>query len=573
VPIHNTDIADAFSRIADLLDIDGANPFRVRAYRKASRTVGSLTRRAADLVAEETDLTTLPGIGRDLAAKIEEFVRTGRIAKLTELERRLPPELHQILKLTGLGPKKVKALYRRLGIDSLESLKRAAEGGKIRQLEGFGPKTEANILTEIDAVARAVQRTQWITAEAVVAAIVAHLKAGGGIAEITPAGSFRRRCETVGDLDILVAADTPGPVMERFVAYEDVERVVSRGDTRASVVLRSGLQADLRVVPADSYGAALHYFTGSQAHNIAVRRLANRAGLKINEYGVFDGHRRVAGKTEGEVFDRIGLAWIAPELREDRGEIEAAADGRLPELVTLDAIRGDLHCHTDDSDGRNSLAEMARAAAEKGYAYLAVTNHSQSLRIAGGLAPAEVLRLMATIDRLNSRMDNLVVLKSMEVDIRRDGTLDLPDRVLEHLDFTICSIHSDFRLSREKQTERILRAMDNPYFNILGHPSGRLINQRPAYAVDLQRVIAAAAQRGCCLELNAHPDRLDLDDRHCRLAKAAGVKVALATDAHHTDQFDYMRLGVAQARRGWLAADDVLNTRHLDDLLNLLKRR
>jgi DNA polymerase (family 10) len=351
-----------------------------------------------------------------------------------------------------------------------------------------------------------------------------------------------------------------------------VERVISQGDTRSSILLRPGLQVDLRVVPKESYGAALHYFTGSQAHNVAIRRIGQQKGLKINEYGVFTGSRRTGGRTEEEVYASIDLPYIEPELRENRGEIQAARERRLPHLVALTDIRGDLHCHTTDSDGRNSLDEMAKAAAARGYAYLAITNHTHHLKIARGLSPGAVKKLIAEIDRLNTRLQRVVVLKSMEVDILRDGKLDLPDQILNELDFTVCSIHSDFQLDHDRQTERILRAMDNPRFNILGHPTGRLLNQRPPYAVDLERLITAAAERGCFLELNAHPDRLDLDDAHCRLAKEIGVKVAISTDAHSVDHLDYMCLGVAQARRGWLEPSDVLNTRTLPQLQKLLRR-
>jgi DNA polymerase (family 10) len=572
VMIQNGEIAEYFTKVADFLEIEGANPFRVRAYRNAARTITGLANSITELIAAESDLTQLSGIGKELSEKIREIVRTGRLAKLEELENRLPPGLHHVLKIPGLGPRKVKALYHALKIKGLEDLKKAAQEGRVRTIEGFGQKTEEKILKDIQRLIQSEKRTSWFTAEAIARPLTDYLQQDHRLADITTAGSFRRRKETVGDLDILISCRNASAVMNSFTAYEGVESVISKGDTRSSIVLRSGLQVDLRVVPQESYGAALHYFTGSQAHNIAIRRIGRQKGLKINEYGVFSGSRRMGGRTEEEVYASLDLPYIEPELREDCGEIQAAREGRLPHLVALTDIRGDLHCHTTDSDGRNSLEEMAKAAAARGYAYLAITNHTQHLKIARGLSPAAVKQLIAAIDRLNARSQRGVVLKSMEVDILRDGKLDLPDQILSELDFTVCSIHSDFQLDRDRQTERILRAMDNPHFNILGHPTGRLLDQRPAYAVDLERVITAAAERGCFLELNAHPDRLDLDDVHCRLAKETGVKVAISTDAHSVDHLDYMRLGVAQARRGWLEPSDVLNTHTLSQLQKLFRR-
>ena len=570
--IQNRDIADIFTKVADFLEIEGANPFRVRAYRNAARTVAGLAQSISELIAAESDLTQLSGIGKELDEKIREIVHTGRLAKLEELENRLPAGLHQVLKIPGLGPRKVKVLYHALNIKGLDDLKKAAREGRVRTLEGFGRKTEEGILKNIDRLSHSEIRTPWFTAEAIARSLTDYLKQDQLVPDITVAGSFRRRKETVGDLDILISCRKADAVIKSFTAYESVDRVISHGDTRSSIVLRSGLQVDLRVVPEKSYGAALHYFTGSQAHNIAIRRIGQQRGLKINEYGVFIGSRRKGGRTEEEVYASLDLPYIEPELREDRGEIQAAREKRLPRLVEVTDIRGDLHCHTTDSDGRNSLDEMAGAAAARGYAYLAITNHTHHLKIARGLSPTAVKNLIAEIDRLNDRLQKIVVLKSMEVDILKDGALDLPDHLLSELDFTVCSIHSDFQLDRNRQTERILRAMDNPHFTILGHPTGRLLNQRPAYAVDLERLITAAADRGCFLELNAHPDRLDLDDVHCRLAKEIGVKVAISTDAHSVDHLDYMRLGVAQARRGWLEPSDVLNTRTLPQLQKLLRR-
>jgi DNA polymerase (family 10) len=570
--IRNTDISELFNKTADFLEISGANPFRTRAYRNAARTIASLAHSVSDLLNEDADLTRLSGIGKELDEKIKEIIRTGKLAKLEELEKQVPASLHHVLKIPGLGPRKVKALYDNLGIRSIEELKQAAREERIRKLAGFGKKSEERILKDIRRLDRYETRTLWIAAENIARSLTDYLKLGETFEPYEITGSFRRRKETVRDLDILVASQDAQTIMDRFVLFDHVDEVIAQGETRSAIRLRSGFQVDLRVVGAKSFGAALHYFTGSQAHNIAIRRLGKQKGLKINEYGVFDSHRRVGGLTEEDVFIKVGLPFIRPELREDAGEIQAALENRLPDLITSEDIRGDLHCHTDDSDGRHSLEEMALAAKEKGYAYMAVTNHTGSLKIAQGLSHSEVIRLLKKIDRLNQKLPNIRILKSMEVDILKDGRLDLPDDVLNELDFTICSIHSHFGLSRSKQTERIIRAMDNPRFNILGHPTGRLINRRPAYEVDLSRLIKAAAERGCFMELNAHPERLDLDDVHCRVAKENGVQVAISTDAHQIKDLDFIHLGIAQARRGWLESNDVLNTRDLNQLLILFKR-
>ena len=390
--------------------------------------------------------------------------------------------------------------------------------------------------------------------------------------KVVAAGSYRRRRETVGDLDILVTCKKDSPVMDRFVDYSEIDEVVSKGDTRSTVYLRSGVQVDLRVVQEVSYGAALHYFTGSKAHNIAVRKLGQKKSLKINEYGVFKDDDRIAGKTEEEVYEQVDLPYIEPELREDRGEIEAAQKDRLPRLITLDDIRGDLHMHTEATDGRCPLEEMVDKAKDLGYAYIAVTDHSQRVTMAKGLDARRLREQLEAIDELNEKLSGITVLKGIEVDILEDGSLDLPDEVLKELDLTVCSVHYNRNLSRKKQTERIIRAMDNPCFSILGHPTGRLINERQAYEVDIERIIEAAGERGCFLELDAQPSRLDLADTHCRLAKDRGVKIAISTDAHHLAGLDYMRLGISQARRGWLEPDDVINTRSLKELKKLLKR-
>ena len=570
--VHNAEIADLFDRLATLLEIEDANPFRIRAYRNAARLIRGHPEEMAALLAAGRDLARLPGIGDDLAQKIATIVETGSLPLLDEVEQKAPRTLAELTRIDGLGPRRVRQLHQELGIRSIDDLARAIEAGRVRELEGFGAKTEDAIRAGIAQLRGGGERMLLAQAEPVAEALVDYLRAVEGVKEVTPAGSYRRRRETVGDLDILVTCSKGSPVMERFVHHDEVERVVSHGETRSTVHLRSGLQVDLRVVPQVSYGAALHYFTGSKEHNIAVRRRAGQRGLKINEYGVYRGDRRVAGRTEQEIFEQVGLPFIPPELRENRGEIEAAETGTLPTLVREQDLRGDLHCHTDATDGQASLRAMAEAARARGYEYLAITDHSRAVRIAHGLTARRLRQQIDAIDRLNEQLDGITLLRGIEVDILEDGTLDLPDSVLARLDLIVGSIHSRFHLSARKQTERVLRAMDNPHFHILGHPSSRLLNRRGPLELDLARIIEGAAERGCFLELNAQPARLDLTDSGCLLAREHGVKVALSTDAHSTAQLGYMHFGIGQARRGWLEPDDVINTRNLADLRRLLRR-
>lgn len=576
MPIRNDDVAEIFDEVADFLEIKGDNPFRVRAYRNAARIVSGLSRGVAELAAEEKGLEGIPGIGKDLAEKIRTIVATKKLPFLEELKKEFPPGLNRLMKVRGLGPKKVAALHTKLGIASIEDLKKAASEGRVRELPGFSAKTELAILEEIGrgrVTDRGPERFKLARAEQIVTPLFEALRGAKGVEEIAIAGSFRRRAETVGDVDILAAAETSADIMAAFVKSDDVVKVLAEGETKSSVVLRGGLQVDIRVVPRASYGAALHYFTGSKAHNIAVRTMGVKRGLKINEYGVFRGKRMIAGRTEAEVYRTVGLPYIEPELREDRGELRAAAEGKLPRLVRLEDLRGDLHAHTTESDGRFTAIEMAAAAKARGYDYLAVTDHSKHVTVARGLDAKRLARSIKAIDRLNAKLKGFTLLKSIELDILADGTLDLPDGVLDDLDLVVASVHYSFKLSKEKQTERVIRALDNPRVNIFGHPTGRLINERPPYEIDLEKVMRAAAERGCFLELNAHPDRLDLDDVHCQMAREMGLKIALSTDAHSTDDLGLMRFGIGQARRGWLEAADVINTRPLPELRRLLKRR
>ena len=573
MPVQNADVAEVFERVANLLEIQDANEFRVRAYRNASRTVSSLARDIADMVEKDEDLTELAGIGEDLAGKIEEIVETGTLEQLLELEKELPGELNDLMRIDTLGPKKIHALYTELGIEDMADLRAAAEDGKIREVKGFGEKTEQKILDETARLEDAEdQRTPLIEAEQRAAPLMDYLKKSSGVKQLELAGSFRRRKETVGDLDILAACKQDSDIMERFVDFEDVEEVISHGKTKSSVVLRGDLQVDLRVVPKVAFGAALHYFTGAKAHNIAVRKIGIKKDLKINEYGVFKDEERIAGETEEEVFEQVDLPYIEPELRQDRGEIEAAREDRLPNLITLDDIRGDLQSHTDETDGRATLEEMAEAAGKLGYDYLAVTDHSKNVTMAKGMDAERLAKQIDAIDRFNDGRDGVRILKGCEVDILKDGSLDLPDDILKRLDLTVCSIHYNRNLSRKKQTERVLRAMDNPHFNIFGHPTGRLVTGRPPYDIDLEKIMEAAKERGCIMELNAHPKHLDLSDRQCRMAMEMGVMLVISTDAHHPDELNFMRCGVEQARRGWLEPENVLNTRSWAEARKLLKR-
>jgi len=572
MPIHNADIAAVFEEIADLLEIQGENPFRIRAYRNAARQMEAMGAPAADMVAGGEDLTELPGIGDDLAAKIEEIVKTGKCKALEKLRAKLPPTITTLLKLPGLGPKRVKVLYDKLDIKTIAQLRAAARAGKIHDLPGFGEKTEATIREALEQHAEAARRFKLAIAAQYAEPLKKYLEQAPGVQQVVLAGSYRRFKETVGDIDILVTATAPGKAMDRFTAYDEVKDVLAKGATRATVMLKSGLQVDVRVVEQECFGAALQYFTGSKAHNIEIRRLAQERKLKISEYGVFRGEKRIAGDTEESVYRTVGLPWIAPELRENRGEIEAARAGKLPRLVERADLRGDLHAHTKATDGHNTLREMAEAAKAFGLEYLAITEHSRRLTVARGLDPQRLRRQINEIDRLNEKLDGIALLKGIEVDILEDGALDLPDEVLSELDLVVGAVHSKFNLPRAKQTERILRAMDHPHFTILAHPSGRLLDARAPYDVDMLKIIRQARGRGCFLELNAHPERLDLLDVHCQMAKDEGVLVAVSTDAHGVQDFNNLIYGVGQARRGWLGKEDVLNTRPLKLLIPLLRR-
>ncbi|HWW46957.1 MAG TPA: DNA polymerase/3'-5' exonuclease PolX [Xanthobacteraceae bacterium] len=568
MPVQNAEIAAMFDQAAELLEIQGENQFRARAYRRAARVIEGLPQSVRSLLSAGRDLSELPGIGEDLAGKITDIVETGHFAMLDTLKKKLPGELGDMAALPGLGPKRVKLLYDQLKVRSLDDLRRVLATGRLRNVKGFGP-TITRKLAEALEKPRAEKRFKLSVAEAEAEALVGYLRNGG---RIVVAGSYRRRRDTVGDLDVLVTTEDGAAVGNKLLRYENVADVLAHGPTRTTVVLRSGLQVDVRAVPEESYGAALLYFTGSKAHNIALRALAIEHGWKLNEYGLFAGRRRIAGASEEEVYKKLGLAFIPPELREDRGEVALAGANRLPRLVSLSDLRGDLHVHSEWTDGTATIAAMAEGARALGYAYIALTDHSRRVAMVHGLDPATLSRQIKEIDRLNERLSGITILKGIEVDILKDGSLDLPDTSLAKLDVVVASVHSFFDLPREAQTDRIIRAMQNPRVSILGHPTGRLIGERAPYDLDMDRVIAAARDLGCHLEINAEPDRLDLNDIHAHAAKEAGVKLAISTDAHSVHAFRYMRFGIDQARRGWLTADDVINTRPLRELRKLLKR-
>ncbi len=570
MPVTNADIARVFYEIADLLDIKDANQYRVRAYRNAASTIERHPKSIPDMLEAGDDLTELAGIGKDLAEKIEEIVETGGLQQLEELKQEVSPELAELMSIPGLGAKRVQQLHEELDISTIAELEKAAKANRVQQIPGFGEKTQQKILDNIRHSGE--RRTSWFAAEQVVEPLVNYLRSHDAVDAITVAGSYRRRKDTVGDLDIVIVSEDGASVSQHLVDYDAVNEVVAQGKTRSTVILRSDLQVDVRVVAANSYGAALHYFTGSKAHNLALRNMALDRDLKINEYGIWDGDEQIAGRTEDEMYSFFDMPVIPPEMRENRGEIEAARSGKLPKLITIDDLRGDLHAHTVGSDGAATLEEMAEAAQARGYDYLAITDHSPYISITQGMDASQLAAQIDRIDELNEGFDGFRLLKGCEVDILEDGRLDMPDDVLERLDLCVCAIHSRFDLSRRKQTERILKALDNPNTTIIGHPTGRRIGQRKPMDIDMERVMEAAHKCGCYLEINADPDRLDLNDVAIHMAKDIGLKLAIATDAHKPSALAYMRFGVYQARRGWLTADDVINTRTWDDLKGLLDR-
>jgi DNA polymerase (family 10) len=589
VRVTNADIAAVFEHVADLLEFQGENVFRVRAYRAAARTIGSLVESLASVRADPTRaLTDLEGIGTDLAGKIGELLDHGRLALVDELHAQVPAVAFELMRVPGLGPKKAKSLIGELSLTSLDDLEQACREGRVAGLKGFGDKTQAAILDNI-AFAKNPEhkRLLWSEADAIMHGLLAWMGECPAVRQIAGAGSWRRGRETIGDLDLVVDAADPAAVMDHLAAWQETSAVLLRGDTKTSVRGPRDVQVDLRVVDKTSFGAALQYFTGSKEHNVKLRSRAREQGLSINEYGVFPLAGEAAtpatksksrgGATEEEVYEAVGLPWIPPELREGGDEILLAERDALPTLVELGDIRGDLHMHTTATDGEDTLAEMVRAAIARGLAYIAITDHGQRVTMARGLDRKRLLEQWSEIDRLNESLATdgpppIVVLKGIEVDMLEKGGLDLPDDVLARADWVVASLHYGQNQPRDRITARILEAIENPHVSVIGHPTGRLINRRPAYDVDIEAVIDAAAKTGTFLEINANPWRLDLDDHHAAAAKRAGVKLVISTDAHSTRGLDVMRCGVLQARRAGLEAKDVANTRTLAQLKKLMKK-
>src|SRR5216684_6852756 len=571
--MQNAEIARLLTDVADLLEISAGNPFKVRAYRNAARTVADHPDPIAELVSGGAfDLTDLPGIGGGIAKEIATLVKTGTMPQRQQLVATVPPGLLDLLRIPGLGPKRVKLFHDQLKVNSVADLKAALEKGKLATLGGFGPKLLEKNREGIAGAGDGAKRMVLHEAEKYARAILEYLKAGGGIDEIDVAGSFRRRKETIGDLDIVVTcAPAKAPaVIERFGKFGEVTQVASQGDTRSTVRLSSGLQVDLRVVEPACFGAALQYFTGSQAHNIELRKIAQAKKLKLNEYGLYRGSKCVAGRTEEEVYAALGLDWIPPELREGRDEIALAREHNLPALVTLEQIRGDLQMHTDASDGKATMAEMVEAARSLGYAYIAITDHSPRMSMAGQ-TPAELRAQWKQIDRLNTGTRGFRILKSVEMDILESGKLDLPDDVLAEADYVVATIHYGLKQSERQLTDRLLGAIENRWVDAIGHPTGRILPNRPSYPLDFDVVAKAAANAKCLLEINGS-ERLDLPDTLAAAAKAHGVRFVLSTDAHNTRELGFMRFAVGVARRAWLTAADVLNTRPLPEFLKGLRR-
>jgi DNA polymerase (family 10) len=579
--VENIEVARVLNDVADLLEIKGSNPFRIRAYRNAAQVIAEWGTPLRTLVLDQADLTELPSIGRDMARHIEELVSHGELTLLRDLSQEVPLTLIELTRLPGLGAKRAKKLWDELDVTTLDDLEQAAKAGKVAALAGFGEKTQEKILSSINRYRMRRGRMKLGDADQHVVPLIEHLEANPNVKCVEVAGSYRRRRETVRDIDVLVVAVEPALVMDHFAKYPKIKKVESSGDTRSTVVLKSGLQVDLRVIRPESYGAALAYFTGSKEHNVKLRMRAMQRGLRLSEYGVFRGGDEdrgdpwagefLAGTDEHEVYQAIDLRWIPPELREDRGEVEAAERGDLPDLITLDAMRGDLQMHSTWSDGKDSLETMLAACAARGYEYFAITDHSKALAMTGGLDAAKLRQQWLEVDEICSRHPEIRLLRGMEVDILADGTLDLEDEMLAELDLVLISVHSRFDLPATAQTERVISAVQHPAVHILAHPTGRQINRREPMQFDLDAVLQCAAANGVAVELNAHPDRLDLNDVQLMRARELGCEIVINTDAHRTSDLDLMRYGVEQARRAWLQSSDVLNTLPCGELIERLR--
>ncbi|MCD6109815.1 DNA polymerase/3'-5' exonuclease PolX [bacterium] len=572
----NNKIADIFQEIGDILEIQNENPFRVRSYHRAAQIIHNL---AGDLKsAYETDpkkIMVIRGVGKDLFSMIEEIIKTGDCSLHKDLLAHFHPGLLDMLHLRGIGPKKVKLIYMNLGIKDIKALEESANEGKLRSLPGMGEKTEQAIIKSIADMKRYSQRSLMPLALDEAKLVISYINEHKNVSKCEYAGSLRRRKETIGDIDILVTTKSATkPIMDHFINYPHMDEILAHGPTKSSIVLNSGIQVDLRVIEEESFGAAMHYFTGSKAHNIAIRDRAKKKGLKVNEYGVFKGRKNLASKTEEDVFKAIGLPFIIPELRKNDGEIEAAEKGKLPKSIELKDIKGDLHMHTNASDGSEPLGKVVKYCYEAGYEYIAITDHSKSSHIANGLDEKRLLNQYKEIDKLNKlyKDKNFKIFKGSEVDILSDGSLDFSDEILSQMDIFPASVHSKFSMSEKDMTKRIIKAIKNPYVKMIGHPTGRLINRREPYKLNIEAVIDAAIEYNTTLELNCQPTRLDLTDKYLRRAKEKGAKIVINTDSHHTSQRAYMQYGIYIARRGWLEKGDVLNTMPLGKLIKFLNK-
>ena len=557
--MKNRELASLFQKMADILEFKGDNPFKINTYRKSARILNDLTTDIEEVVRSES-LQNIPGIGKGTADKIVEYLETGTIAKFDQVRKGIGDELIALLGIQSLGPKTVALLHKELEINSLEDLKRAIADERITELPGMGKKKIENIARGIELYTLRRERMSLGEALTIAREAIKQLTKATDATSIEPAGSLRRGKETVGDIDILATGINTKDIIDAFVHLPLAHDILAQGETKGSILTKTGIQIDLRVVDKDSFGAALHYFTGSQSHNVHLRGLAKREQLKINEYGIFSGDKKIGGEEENDIYSTLHMDWIPPELREDRGEIEAARNHTLPSLLTSSDIKGDLHVHSTYSDGAHSLEELALRAKGMGYQYIAITDHSQSLKIAHGLSTQRLKEKIREGKRLQKTLYGIELLIGAEVDIKNDGTLDYPDDLLKELDIVIGAIHSGFKQKREQITKRIVTAMHNPYLHIIAHPTGRLLGERDPYDVDMDQVIQAAGKTGTALEINSYTQRLDLDDFNSRTAIQNGVMVAIGTDAHHLDQLGMMELGIMVARRGWLETKDVLNT-------------
>ncbi|MGQ9619000.1 MAG: DNA polymerase/3'-5' exonuclease PolX [Candidatus Aminicenantia bacterium] len=569
--MENQKVAKIFEEIADLLEIKGENPFRIRAYRKAAMNIEALTEDISDLI-EDKRLEKIPGIGKDLAQKIEGIVRTGTLEQLEKLRKEVPPSLVELLSVPGLGPKTAKLIYDNLKIKSIDELEKMAKEHKLQNLPGIRAKTEENILKGIELLRAGRERRRLDQALLIARAFINVLKDVQGVEKISEAGSVRRRKETIKDIDILITSSNPEVVMEKFVSHPMVREVISKGSTRSSIRTKEFMQVDLRIVESDSFGSALAYFTGSKEHNIRLRDMAKGRGLKINEYGIFEesSGKKLGGREEEDIYRILELQYVPPEMREDKGEVEASKEKRIPKLVELNEIRGDFHVHSKWSDGGHTIEEIVKEAIKKGYEFIAITDHSKSLGVAKGLDEEKLARQSEEIERLRRKYPQIKILHGIELDIKSDGTLDFDDETLSKLDLVIAAIHTGFKQDKEIITKRIINAMENPHVHIIAHPSGRLIGERDPYNVDMEEILECASKTGTVLEINAFPQRLDLRDIYCKRAKEMGVKVAIGTDAHTISQLEYMEFGVWVARRGWLERSDVLNTFSWEEIKNIL---